>query len=114
MSYINKEDLLRGIFDESNSLYFNSPSAREAFSEKVDYAVDRIQDAPEVDAVEVVRCRNCWRSRPLDREEARHFEIGCRVCTSPHGAGVAHEEVSGFGRVVFGSDYCSYAINARR
>ena len=56
-----------------------------------------LQNAPAVDAVLVVRCKDCQKSRPLKRKDPfeNKFVDGCIWCME-HGDGV------------FEDDYCSY------
>ena len=70
----------------------NSSSVSE-----IEEHIGRIKKAPAVDAVLVVRCKACQKSRPLKRKDPfeNKFVDGCIWCME-HGDGV------------FEDDYCSY------
>ena len=59
-----------------------------------------ICDAPTVDAVEVVRCKDCVHSRELDKYEKQLYLPECVGCTK-------HSK-SYSSVVMMGDDFCSY------
>lgn len=71
-------------------------------------AIDAVRFLPTVEAVPVVRCKDCARSRPLRDGEIGVFEPYCLICTCPHGCGVAYPEHDMDDRVVLPTSFCSY------
>lgn len=67
--------------------------------------VDRRQT---LDAVPVVRCKDCRNARMPSIKEMSIFEPYCLVCLYPHGAGVSYPEYGMEERIVTQNDYCSY------
>ncbi|MBQ2783000.1 MAG: hypothetical protein IJO41_00815 [Oscillospiraceae bacterium] len=59
-----------------------------------------IKDAPTVDAVEVVRCKECLHSRELNKYEKQLYSADCVGCT--------RHSVSYHDAVMRGDDFCSY------
>lgn len=60
-----------------------------------------VDNAPTVDAVVVVRCKDCKYSRPLNKNEKERFVDGVLMCTN--------SEVSEYGITdVWGTHFCSY------
>ena len=60
-----------------------------------------IDNAPTVDAMVVVRCKDCKYSRPLNKNEKERFVDGVLMCTN--------SEVSEYGITdVWGTHFCSY------
>ena len=57
----------------------------EAYAEGAYGYVDakQIADAPTVDAVEVVRCRNCKHHRDKNEQEQQYLVEDILICTSP-------------------------------
>ena len=65
-----------------------------------------VQKAPVIDAVEVVRCKDCTYSRRLNEKEQVIFVPQCMVCKNPHGCGVKYKEYDIDGRIVLEHEYC--------
>lgn len=60
-----------------------------------------VDNAPTVDAVVVVRCKDCKYSRPLNKNEKERFVDGVLMCTN--------SEVSEYGITdVWDTHFCSY------
>lgn len=60
-----------------------------------------VDNAPTVDAVVVVRCKDCKYSRPLNKNEKERFVDGVMMCTNP--------DVSEYGITdVWDTHFCSY------
>ena len=59
-----------------------------------------ISNAPTVDAVEVVRCKDCLHSRELNKYEKQLYLDECVGCT--------FHSVSYHDAVMMGDDFCSY------
>lgn len=70
--------------------------------------VNVIEALPAIDAVPVVRCKDCRSSRMLSIKEMITFEPYCLVCRNPHGAGVSYPEYDMTEKVVLPDNYCSY------
>lgn len=60
-----------------------------------------ISECPVVDAVEVVRCKDCEYSRPLTTSEKKVYVDECVVCLN------AGASCTGY-NVVWGDNFCSY------
>lgn len=70
--------------------------------------VAAINAAPTIDAVKVVRCKDCVYSRCLDEKKRVIFVPECMVCTNPHGCGVKYPEYDIADRIVMTNEYCYY------
>ena len=62
--------------------------------------VSDIENAPTVDAVEVVRCKDCLHSRELNKYEKQLYLSECVGCT--------RHSVSYHDAIMMGDDFCSY------
>ncbi len=62
--------------------------------------MSEIDDAPTIDAVEVVRCKDCLHSRELNKYEKQLYLDECVGCT--------RHSVSYHDAVMMGDDFCSY------
>ena len=65
------------------------------------FITEYIESAPTVDAVPVVRCKDCVWSRERDENERRYLVEGVRICTNSEAAD------SGW-NPVFPTHFCSY------
>lgn len=70
--------------------------------------VKLLEDTASIDAVPVIRCKDCASSRSCAGAEQYIFQSNCRICENPHGAGVSYPEYAIKGRVVMEHEYCSY------
>lgn len=59
-----------------------------------------IEEAEAVDAVEVIRCKDCIHARPLDKYEAKLYLPECVGCT--------YHSKSYSSMIMMGTDFCSY------
>lgn len=83
----------RAVFNELKGLYIAPPKITNdmVWDSAIDTATDKIKDLPSVDAVEVVRCKDCVNSDWYTTTDGRHL-CYCMV----HGNG-GHKE----------TDFCS-------
>lgn len=68
---------------------------------------NEVLQMPTVDAVEVVRCKDCARTLPLPEDRAPYFADGVMVCAL--GRGDPHKGQS----VVYPDDFCSDGVRRR-
>lgn len=61
MRLIDADALVKDIEDFQKSMVFHSYGERMQFDDMIDFAVDHLEDAPTIDAVPVVRCKDCWK-----------------------------------------------------
>ena len=61
----------------------NYPGRSEEFMAAIDVAIADLADAPTVDAVEVVRCRECKHHRDKNEQEQQYLVEDILICTSP-------------------------------
>ena len=87
MKYIEPHELICQIEDEE-SYWSGSPSMRGIYHEMCKFAIHFVKKAKLVDAVEVVRCKDCKRMK--DYNDKQHCEA--------------------FGVYVNGDDYCSHGV----
>ena len=62
--------------------------------------IGEIDDAPTVDAVHVVRCKDCLHSRELNKYEKQLYLDECVGCT--------YHSLSYQDSIMMGDDFCSY------
>ena len=61
----------------------NYPGRSEEFMTAIDVAIADLADAPTVDAVPVVRCRECTHHRDKNEQEQQYLVEDILICTSP-------------------------------
>lgn len=99
---INRDALYDAISDIASSAHHDVMSVKDILR--------NIEAAPAVDAVPVVRCRDCMYSRMLNEHETRYIEKYCLACNSSMGAGVRYPEYDFEDSIVMPDDYCRYGI----
>ena len=62
---ISRKALIEQIEEDAKNMMFTSHHSRMLHDDMVEFAINAIECAPAVDAVEVVRCKDCKFSRPL-------------------------------------------------
>ena len=89
---------------------FNWNNSPEEIQEQNDFRYFKvmIDAAPTIDAVPVVRCKDCTYSRSLNEKERHIFVNECMACTNPHGCGVKYPEYDIDDRIVTAHEYCFY------
>lgn len=88
--------------------YLQRLGAKDTYKAKYEALEAAIDNAPTVDAVPVVYCKDCSHARPLNLRELMVFDSNCFVCTSQYGAGTSFPEYEMTGRVVFPKGFCCY------
>lgn len=67
----------------------------------IEHAKECVEEAPTIDAVPVVRCKDCFYSRPRNRGECEYLIKDVVICENC--------EMLDFGwNPMFGNDFCSY------
>ena len=61
----------------------NYPGRSEEFMTAIDVAIADLADAPTVDAVPVIRCRECKHHRDKNEQEQQYLVEDILICTSP-------------------------------
>ena len=90
----------------------NADVFEELFDKQIEYGAtdifdaveDALQDAPTIDAVPVVRCRDCRYSEPMSNHGVTKFgenALNCTQCRGDDGYGYAGVSV------IYPYDYCS-------
>ena len=104
----NALDLVPDVHNGMNGVIFvNHPRCGGRTQMIVQQLLTRmISNAPTIDAVEVVRCKDCTYSRRLNEKEQVIFVSQCMVCKNPHGCGVKYKEYDIDGRIVLEHEYC--------
>ena len=59
MRLIDADALVEDIEEYQKSMMFDSYAERMHFDDIIDFAVDHLEEAPTIDAVPVVRCKDC-------------------------------------------------------
>lgn len=86
-----KEVLGMRYTEEAPSIIF-TPAGQEIFNSGVEAASFAISDAPTIDAVPVVRCKDCQYAIPLDGHAFRRWgndALNCTECRGDDGFGMA-------------------------
>jgi hypothetical protein len=91
--YIEKEALIQSFDCNGGHFVYGTQT--------VDAIVSRINMQPVVDAVEVVRCKDCVFSRELYKHEKKVYLPTCVGCNK-HSSGY-------YSVIMFGDDFCSHA-----
>ena len=80
MRLIDADALIEDIEEYQKSMVFHSYGERMHFDDMIDFAVDHIEEAPTIDAVPVIRCKDCkWWGLPegmYATENVKHCELG--------------------------------------
>ena len=94
------DDLIsrQAVFDELKGLYIAPPKITNdmVWDSAIDTATDKVKDLPSIDAVEVVRCRDCkhW---VKDGNDSYGYAMFCKANCSLGGQGIKKP-----------NDFCSY------
>ena len=67
----------------SEAIYYNVPAPYEDASWAKENCLAEIDAAPTVDAVPVVRCRECKHHRDKNEQEQQYLVEDILICTSP-------------------------------
>lgn len=79
MRLIDANALVEDIEEYQESMMFDSYAERMHFNDVIDFAVDHIEEAPTIDAVQVVRCKDCkwWGDRDhLATDNVKYCQFG--------------------------------------
>ena len=100
-----KEVLGMRYTEEAPSIIF-TPAGQEIFNSGVEAASFAISDAPTIDAVPVVRCKDCVHSAKLEGYHQRRLKNGlnCNACRGDNGYGIAKLSLT------TPDGYCDYGL----
>ena len=71
MRLIDADALIQDLDELQKDMIFTSHGERMIFDDMIDFAVNRIEDAESIDAVPVVRCKDCKHWIPCQGEELK-------------------------------------------
>lgn len=83
---------------EREALLNEARERAKAFSCALIY--EAIKEAPACDVVEIVRCKDCFHSRKMDKYEENFYPKACVGCTK--------HSTSYHSLIMRGNDFCSY------
>ena len=69
--------------DRASEIVYEQGIAHPNVYYLTNYAMAILQEAPTVDAVEVVRCKNCKHRRDKNEQEQRYLVEDVLICTNP-------------------------------
>jgi len=106
MRLIDADALVEDIEEYQKSMMFDSYAERMHFDDMIDFAVDHLEEAPTIDAVPVVRCKDCVHSAKLEGYHQRRLENGlnCNACRGENGYGIAKLSLT------TPDGYCDYGL----
>lgn len=74
---IDADALVKDIEEYQKSMVFHSYGERMHFDDMIDFAVDHLNEAPAIDAVPVVRCKDCIHRHESEFCECRPDDAFC-------------------------------------
>lgn len=104
MRLIDADALVEDIEEYQKSMMFDSYAERMHFDEMIDFAVDHLEEAPTIDAVPVVRCKDCIHAVDITNYRmAKRFGDHAKQCMRCRGdSGFGYLDLS----VVYPDGFC--------